>query len=164
MIKSAEISECGKYRYQLKRQWGGGNNFVLFVGLNPSVADAEIDDPTLTRCINFAKSQNYDGLIINNLFAYRATNPDDLIGEKDYLVGALNDDWIKRSLAEVNAIVVCWGNDGVYLNRNEEVLKILKEHQGSKPVFCLDKNSTGQPKHPLYAKGDKEWVEFNLSV
>lgn len=160
MIKTAEISECGKYRYQLKRQWGSGNNFVLFIAFNPSIADSEIDDPTLTRCINFAKMQNYDGLIMANLFAYRATNPNDLIGDKDYLIGALNDDWIRRSIKEVDAIVVCWGNDGAYLNRSDEVLEILKEYQEVKQVFCLDKNATGQPKHPLYAKSDKDWVKF----
>ena len=160
MIKSAEISECGIYRYQLKRQWSSGNNFVLFIGLNPSKADAEIDDPTLTRCIGFSQREGYDGLIIANLFAYRATDPNDLIGEKDYLVGKLNDDWIKRSIDGAQAVVVCWGNDGAYLNRSEEVLEILKEYQDDKPIFCLDKNATGQPKHPLYAKGDKEWIRF----
>lgn len=95
-----------------------------------------------------------------NLFAYRATNPNDLIGDKDYLIGALNDDWIRRSIEEVDAIVVCWGNDGAYLNRSDEVLEILKEYQEVKQVFCLDKNATGQPRHPLYAKSNKNWVKF----
>ena len=70
MKKKANISDCGKYRYSLERHWGEGNKTVIFVGLNPSIADAEIDDPTIRRCINFAKSWGYDRLIMLNISAY----------------------------------------------------------------------------------------------
>ena len=77
MIKSAEISKCGKYRYMLMRIWDLDLPKVCFVGLNPSTADAKEDDPTIRQLIEFAKSWNYGGFVIVNLFAMRATNPKD---------------------------------------------------------------------------------------
>ena len=76
--KSAVFSTCRKYRYSLTRSWNLTENYVLFIGLNPSIADETIDDPTLTRCINFAKDWGYSGLIMVNLFAYMSTYPIEL--------------------------------------------------------------------------------------
>ena len=76
----AIFSECKKYRYLLWRKWGKSphSKYVMFVGLNPSTADESIDDPTIRRCICFAKDWGYDGLFMANLFAYRATYPVDM--------------------------------------------------------------------------------------
>ena len=77
----AKISGCGTYRYALWRHWDsdwngqGDSNSVMFIGLNPSTADATEDDPTLRRCIGFAKSWGFGGLYMLNVFAYRATDP-----------------------------------------------------------------------------------------
>lgn len=67
------ISDCGQYRYKLTRRWGDGEQKGLFIGLNPSIADAEIDDPTIRRCIGFSSRFGCDELVVVNLFAYRAT-------------------------------------------------------------------------------------------
>lgn len=79
MDKGAIISGCGKYRYSLWRTWDKKLPKVMFIMLNPSTADAYEDDPTIRRCINFAKSWGYGGIVVGNLFAYRATNPKKLI-------------------------------------------------------------------------------------
>lgn len=79
MIKSAIISECGKYRYSLSRIWDENKANVLFIMLNPSTADGDVDDPTIRRCIGFAKSWGYGGIYVGNLFAYRATDPKELL-------------------------------------------------------------------------------------
>src|SRR5437868_12651695 len=71
---SAVISPCGKFRYRLTRQWGEGAA-LPFVMLNPSTADAEQDDPTIRKCVGFAKRMGYDGIEVVNLYAYRATKP-----------------------------------------------------------------------------------------
>ena len=78
MIKSAEISPCGLYRYSLTRKWEAWKGTVNFIMLNPSTADAQEDDPTIRRCIGFAKAWGYGGIVVTNLFAYRATNPKEL--------------------------------------------------------------------------------------
>ena len=80
MTKDAEISKCGCYRYALWRVWSEDVSCAMFVGLNPSIADAEGDDPTLRRCIAYARSWGYGGVCIGNLFAYRATDPNELYG------------------------------------------------------------------------------------
>ena len=78
MKRSAEISECGKYRWWLRRRWADGP-VVCFVMLNPSTADAEQDDPTIRRCIGFAQAWGCGALEVRNLFPFRATNPADML-------------------------------------------------------------------------------------
>ncbi|GHX72979.1 hypothetical protein VCSRO16_3593 [Vibrio cholerae] len=73
MKNTAELSKCRKYRYALWRTWDSDKPFAMFIGLNPSTADEKNDDPTLRRCINFAKSWGYGGVCMANLFAFRAT-------------------------------------------------------------------------------------------
>src|SRR5688572_12557148 len=94
----ARFSECGTYRYVLWRQWNEVNGDVAFVGLNPSTADDEKDDPTIRRCIGFAKRWGYGGVVMLNLFAYRATRPDAMwaarVADAD-IVGPQNDAHIR---------------------------------------------------------------------
>ena len=73
----AEISRDGVYRYRLTRRLSPGNRTVLFVGLNPSTADATHDDQTIKRCVGYARAWGYDVLLMGNLHAYRATDPID---------------------------------------------------------------------------------------
>ena len=89
MKKHAVISHDDKYRYQLSRIWDEEKPMVLFIMLNPSTADADVDDPTIRRVVNFAKSWGYGGVFVGNLYAFRSTDPkvlryiDDPIGEEN---------------------------------------------------------------------------------
>ena len=74
----AKFSACRKYRYALWRNWDGSKPYAMIIGLNPSTADENENDPTITRCINFAKSWGYGGVCVTNLFAYCATVPSDM--------------------------------------------------------------------------------------
>ena len=60
--KNAQFSLCKRYRYSLERSWNGGEGRVLFIGLNPSTADHKKDDPTIRRCVGFAKSWGFNGM------------------------------------------------------------------------------------------------------
>ena len=143
MKKQATFSSCRKYRYSLFRIWDEDKSLVLFIGLNPSTADEKEDDPTIRRCINFAKQWDYGGLIMGNLFAYRATQPSDL-KQAIEPIGKENDKIIVELSKRADITVVAWGNDGYLHNRDKEVLKLLTN------PMCLKINKSGQPAHPLY--------------
>ncbi|MGV2886049.1 DUF1643 domain-containing protein [Paenibacillus taichungensis] len=149
MLKGAIIDASGQYRYSLWRIWDSNLPGVLFIMLNPSTADATIDDPTIRRCIGFAKSWGYGSLEVVNLFAYRATNPDELKNCIDP-VGSENDEYILKALKQAKKVITAWGTKGAFFNRNQAVMEILKPYH----PHCLDTSKGGHPKHPLYISAD----------
>ena len=148
------FSKCNKYRYVLWRTWDNDKPKVMFIGLNPSTADAKRNDPTIRRCINFAKRWGFGGMYVCNLFAFKATHPNVLLANQNP-VGNRNDYYLKKYLKQVPRVVVAWGNHGTHLNRHLEVMKFL-EHP-----YCLKINKSGQPTHPLYQKAESDLIPFN---
>lgn len=145
MRKTAVLSECRNYRYELWRVWDDAKPYALFIGLNPSTADETEDDPTIRRCINFAKSWGYGGLCMANLFAYRATQPEDMKQAKEP-IGSINDDTLLRLSENAGVIVAAWGNDGTFMKRSMLVKSLLPK------ISVLKLNKSGEPAHPLYLK------------
>ena len=149
MFKDTILDQSRKYRYVLKRQWGADdNNFVNFVLLNPSTADETKDDRTITTCIKLAQNLGYDGLWVTNLFAFRATEPTDLKKSAEP-IGKLNNQYLKDCAERSKIVVIAWGNHGDFLNRDQEVIKLLSKIQAP---HCLEITKLGNPKHPLYIK------------
>ena len=107
----AELSDCGLYRYLLTRTWDAQCERVVFIGLNPSTADATEDDPTIRRIIGFARSWGYGGVDMLNLFAFRATDPSDLKAAVDP-VGPKNDRYLAEYTSRSHATVAAWGVHG----------------------------------------------------
>lgn len=143
---TAVFSPDQKYRYTLERNFYGTEQRAIFVMLNPSTATAEEDDPTIRRCIGFAKSWGCAGLTVLNLFAYRATDPREL---KKVInpFGPENERHIKERCA--GRIVVCaWGTNGVYMGQDRRVLTWL--HNVGATVSALKITANGHPSHPLY--------------
>lgn len=116
MQKEATISDDQIYRYKLSRTWDSTKPTILFIGLNPSIADETIDDPTITRCINYAKDWGYGTLLMANLFAFRSTYPKDIY-LTDNPIGNENDNYILECVAQSDLVVACWGNNGMYMDR-----------------------------------------------
>ncbi|HCG6550620.1 TPA: DUF1643 domain-containing protein [Vibrio parahaemolyticus] len=145
MKKTAKLSDCRTYRYELWRTWDDSKPYAMFIGLNPSTADETEDDPTIRRCINFAKSWGYGGLCMANLFAYRATQPEDMKRTSDP-IGNQNDETLILLAQNAGVIVGAWGNDGVFLNRSEDVRALIPD------LSVLKVNKSGEPAHPLYLK------------
>jgi hypothetical protein len=144
----ATFSPCGRYRYTLDRRWGDGP-LMTWVMLNPSTADAEKDDPTIRRCIAFAKAWGYGGLTVTNLFAFRATDPADMRAAADP-VGPYND----RAILDAcrgRVAVAAWGVHGEYKGRALAVCRMID--QESNGLRCLGVTKDGHPKHPLYVAG-----------
>ena len=145
--KDAIVSPCGSYRYLLQRSWDVKLEAVCFVMLNPSTADASVDDPTIRRCLGFAQRLGFGQLEVVNLFALRATDPEKLRKHHDP-VGPENDEQIVAATYVCNLTICAWGSNGGYKDRDKTVLKLLRDN-GIKP-HALRANKDGHPAHPLY--------------
>lgn len=156
----AVLSPCERHRYKLTRTWGLGPA-LPFVMLNPSTADAAKDDPTIRRCISFARDRGFDGIIVANLFSFRATSPADMRAEL-HPNGPIADVYLHEilcSAAEEDVpVVAAWGVHGSHLNRDQEVVSYAKA-TGCRMV-CLGATKLGAPRHPLYVKGSQPFEPF----
>lgn len=143
MKTDAKFSEDRVYRYALWRIWDENQPNVMFIGLNPSTADETEDDPTVRRCKGFAKSWGYGGLIMANIFAYRATEPEIMKSAKDP-IGPENDEWLLKLAQQATLVIGAWGNHGKFKSRGKIVVDSISD------LYCLKMNETGHPTHPLY--------------
>ncbi len=147
--KTAVISECGRFRYHLSRKWTEGP-VLLYVMLNPSTANAEVDDATIRRCTTFANTHGFGGFEVVNLWAYRATDPKAL-RTAGWPVGPANDQTIQQSAARCHAICVAWGAHAGKLDRPQVVISMLRAT--GQPLHCLSITRGGHPSHPLMLSG-----------
>lgn len=142
-LSNAVFSADRRYRYQLWRRWAEGGEYCCFIGLNPSTADENTDDPTIRRCIGFAKAWGYNALCMLNLFAFRATDPDIMKSEPEP-VGEENDATLKRFTTGAGIVIAAWGVHGTHRERAGEVVAKFPN------LHCLGTTKDGQPRHPLY--------------
>lgn len=156
MIKAAEFSPCGMYRYTLTRIWNEYKPLANWCALNPSTADDKEDDPTITREIRFSQAFGFGGFIKTNIFAYRSTNRKVLRMLRDP-IGPENDEYIRAVAAKCDTIIAAWGNDGDIKGRGSWVFHKLL---AGRKVYCLGVNANGHPKHPLYLRADVALQEF----
>ena len=164
MNKSAILSNNKKYRYSLGRCWDESKPILMFIMLNPSTADDKEDDPTIRRCIGFAKSWGYGAIIVCNLIPYRATNPKELLSIDDNeflgtidnkgIVGYYNSAYISKLSQKVDKVVCAWGNSNVIKKLRINISKI--KEIVDKPLYYIEISKDGTPKHPLYLKSDNE--------
>jgi hypothetical protein len=155
VARGAEISDCGKYRYRLWREWRLGNSqqwdmwteddgspaldgagqqigeplACVFVMLNPSTADGNEDDPTIRRCVSFAQREGYDRLEVINLFSYRATDPKALLAlnHNDDPVGTDNERHVDLTLNRAGLVICGWGVHGGHIGQDETMLGWLQD-------------------------------------
>lgn len=146
MKRSAVISECGAYRYVLGRDWDIARPLLGFIMLNPSTADADIDDPTIRKCIGFSERLGFGALRVVNLFAFRATKPAALKAA-GYPVGPDNDTHTWGTLAACDTIVCAWGVNARNLSRPQEVVSSLRAMRRTPKALKLTED--GIPCHPL---------------
>jgi hypothetical protein len=158
----AVVSDDGRYRYALTRTWRPDAPLLTFVMLNPSTADAYADDPTIRRCIGFARREGAAGIRVANLFAYRATSPAALVGPVDAAaddprVGPLNDRYL-GTLPYFERIVVAWGA----FHAPERVAHVVRLLQ-PRALWCLGVTASGAPRHPLYVRADAPLVPWPVA-
>lgn len=163
--READISPCGLYRYTLHHRWDHDSSepqeVLGWIMLNPSTADARQDDPTIRRVQRFSEDWGYGGFKVCNLFAWRATDPEEL-KEATHSVGPLNDGAIIDLAAACPLIICAWGTGGALNDRAAHVLRLLGDVGANMAYLKLSKD--GHPCHPLYLKGDLKPKKFNFPV
>ncbi|MXO91856.1 DUF1643 domain-containing protein [Pontixanthobacter aquaemixtae] len=147
MDAGAVFSKCSKYRYLLWRIWDPKGPLWSFGMLNPSTADHLELDPTITRCRNRAETGGAGGLLIWNLFAYRATFPADLKAAKEP-IGSENDAAIFKACAASDIVIAGWGAHGSHRNRDHDLRGKLAK--ANVELHALAFTKYGLPRHPLY--------------
>jgi hypothetical protein len=154
---SAIFSEDRRHRYMLERTIrkteAEAGNTVLFVCLNPSTADELRDDPTVRRCVGYAKRWGFSRLVVCNIFALRSTDPKALYGHPDP-IGEDNDRHLLDETIRADRVVAAWGAHGGYKLRGATVLQMLLE--ATSEVHRLGQTKDGHPRHPLYLRADAE--------
>ena len=159
MTGTATFSPDGLYRYDLTRHWGDeGEAVCLWVMLNPSTADATKNDQTISRCIYYSIREGFGGLAVCNLYAYRATQPGDLLKAGAAARGPDNEatieDWLERPA--VTACVCAWGATkltGLPPRPDVEIMANRAQGVGVR-LLCLGRTRNGQPKHPARLGND----------
>jgi len=152
VLSHAVLSPCRSFRYQLTREWGQGPA-VLFVGLNPSTADETIDDPTIRRCIGFARDWGFSRLFMANLFAFRATDPKDMLNATDP-IGPENNQHLVSMATSAELTIAAWGVNGTFLGRDKAVREMLPR------LHYLRLTKGGFPGHPLYLPKDLQPIPW----
>ena len=150
MSGGAQFSRDRRYRYRLWRRWDATRPQIAFCMLNPSTADEHTDDPTIRRCIGYARDWGYGGVEIVNLFALRATDPRELRRSRDP-IGRRNDGYVSRAARRSKAVVIAWGVHGTLLARGAATLRLLSPRAR---LLALGWTLAGEPRHPLYLRRD----------
>lgn len=158
--KGADFSECGKYRFSLWRIWDIEKPIVMFIGLNPSTANQDTDDPTIRRVRAIARNLRYGGVYMMNCFPLVSTNPDSL---KSYDKSIYDQQqWIfnNRKLEQIGNlckdVIFAWGNFEIVRNEKRDIeLSVMFPN-----AKALHINKNGSPKHPLYCRADIIPVPF----
>lgn len=168
MERGAIISECGRYRYDLWRKWeapalGLSVPCVMFVMLNPSTADGEVDDPTIRKCIGFAKRWGYGMIRVVNLFAYRSTKPPTPTDRRTLdLVGPYNVGHIRQAMVTQNTCVVAWGRQPSTLLGELPQTIAHEANELDLKLWCLGTTKNGSPRHPLFVPYDTPLQQWNM--
>lgn len=163
-VRRTVLSACRKYRYTLWREWKTqadllnpptsrsgrwpDHSYAMFIGLNPNTADETQDDPTIRKCIGFAKLWGFAGLLMTNLFAFRATQPKDMMAQ-ERAVGEENLAWLHRGAKDAGIVIAAWGTNGSFRHQDRVVESHIK-HLAGKQIMCLRTTKDGYPEHPIY--------------
>lgn len=156
----AVVSACGQYRYHLWRIWDAGLPVMVFVMQNPSTADATDDDPTIRRCVGFAKRDGFGGISVRNVFALRATDEREILTHPDPF-GPENESHLlaARSVSLMTKLVVAWGNRlGKKKSRHSDAYK--QAACACSVAYCLGVTKGGDPRHPLFVRADAPLVPW----
>lgn len=153
----ADFSDCMRYRFSLVRDFGKGQGMMNFIMLNPSTANEEFNDPTVHRCEMRTLDNGCRYMVVTNIFAFRATDPQVMRSTVDP-VGSRNDQAIVHFANQAQSVICAWGEHGSFMDRGNHVKRLLLQNN-VKAAF-LKMNKSGQPAHPLYLRKSLEPVPW----
>lgn len=157
-VREALVSPCHKHRYSLSRIWDKSKPLVMYIGLNPSTADAIVDDPTIRRLRTFSKKFGYGGFYVCNLFSYRSAMPKDIYDNWQKIVDQheKNMSTMRGISNDCQDIVFCWGAwvDSITNGYDRKVMAEFPQ------ALCFGITAKGHPKHPLYLNNETELIEY----
>lgn len=163
ITRTATFDRTHTYRHTLTRTWDDTRPPLIFVMLNPSKADADRDDPTVLRCMSFARREDRGGIVVVNLFTLCATDPAVLLRSK-HPVDVDGDAELTatfRAAGELgHTVVAAWGNHKMAVDRGRAVRN--RARVLDVPLWCLGFTHNGAPRHPLYVRGDAELRPYGL--
>lgn len=154
----AEFSPCRTWRYRLWRVWNDQRPLLMFLMLNPSTADEQSNDATVERCQRRSLAWSYGGLVVCNIFAFRATDPGEMKKAPDP-VGPVNDRAILAEAKRADTVLCAWGTHGAFRDRDLAVTRMLRD--AGIELYCLEHTQGGHPRHPLYIPYRREPVLFH---
>lgn len=157
ILRTAVISACERYRYSLVRTWDEGNGTVVFVGCNPSKADAHVDDPTVRKMIGFARRWGFRRMMLVNLFAWRATDVREL-AKHALVIGESNPRYIDAAFAQADRVVLCWGAESKMPKSLRAYARacMISMPARHREVYVFGYTVDGHaPLHPLYLPYDQ---------
>ena len=155
MRGAATFDASGRYRYRLRRWWAPGPR-VAFVMLNPNNADAQRDDPTIRRCVSFARRWAFGSVDVVNIFGYRTRDPRELLRVSDP-IGPDNDRYLRGAIRSAELVVCAWGAAPAAARRASQVAELLD----GRALRCLGRTLSGAPRHPLYLRRDTRLRRFS---
>lgn len=145
----AVISDCGKYRYLLRRTWDHAKPRALLIMLNPSTADAKQDDATIRSCVRLLTGLGYGSMEVVNVFAYRATDPDELEKQPNS-IGPRNAQTMTSAIQRCDVVVLAWGAHEMARPHTDRLVSLVRSYRPA--AYCFGRTKAGMPKHPLYIK------------
>jgi hypothetical protein len=154
---NAVISDCGKYRYLLRRTWDHAKMHALFVMLNPSTADAKLDDPTIRSCVRLVSGLGYGSIEVVNIFGWRATDPNELPKQADP-VGPMNESIVAAAILRCDVVICAWGGNAMAARKSDFLCGMIRRWKP--PAYCFGTTKSGAPRHPLYVKSGTAIVTY----
>lgn len=143
--------------------WNKGNDFVLFIGLNPSIADEVRLDPTVTRCYNFARRWGYHFLLMANLYSKISTDPKGVDFKFNDPDDRMNNDYeLAQAVKLSNQVILAWGSNADSQIAAHWLRLTRMSHNISLHCFAVNKN--GSPKHPLYLKASSVPILYEADL
>jgi len=160
-IKSdAVFSPCGQARFVLTRQWCFEEpvKTIMWIGMNPSIADMFVDDPTVKKEIGFSQRWGFGKYVKTNVTPYRSTDPKNICFKAVNQFAYENLVMILNWAREVDCVVACWGNNTKLVEWANQVYQALLIQKTQ--IYCLGVNGNGSPKHPLYLKNESKLIKY----
>lgn len=153
--RQAHFSQDGKHRFWLLRSWTEKPRMITIIGLNPSTANAELDDPTIRSCIRLTEANGFDGFVMVNLFTFITAYPSVLLANINDGNRQESDETLRRMIANTHLTVCAWGKWPEFVNeRASKVLELVENPR------CFGVNKDGSPKHPLYLSKETKIVGY----